>query len=239
MNALTLRGSLEVGLDPCCSTGCGAQDRSTKSLQLRCATQSYQSIVETGAPLRIQTPGAVGSEFVDLDVLETLTAIEFLFVKTDAPIELRIGAVAAIVTGSGGTFPTAFAGGETLTLTIDGVAVSVAFLVGDQTAAQVAARINAACALAGLPTPRASVASSGQLAISGVETGSDGAVVVTGGTGAATLGLTGASALGSGADVPVWGTFLVEFGNYPNVPSRIQISGIANVSLVAAGRTSV
>lgn len=239
MNSISLRGSLDVGLDPCCSSGCGAQDRTVRALGLRCSTQSYQSIVETGAPLRIQTLGAVGSDFVDLDVLESLAAIEFLYVKTDAPIELRIGAAAARVTGSGGVFPTGFAGGETLTLTIDTVPVSVAFLVGDQTAAQVAARINGACALAGLPTPRASVATSGQLQIDGVETGTEGAVAITGGTGGAALGLSGRSALGSGADVPVWGMFLTEFGNYPNVPARIQVSGIASVSIVAAGRTSL
>lgn len=239
MNTLTLRGSLDVGLDASCGGGCGPNDRDTRALGLRCSTSSYQSIVMTGAPLRISTPGAVGASFVDLDVLDPLAAIEFLYAKSDQPMILRIGAAAARVLGVGGVFPTGFVGGESLTFTLDGTAVAVAFLAGDQTAAQVAARINAACALLGLPTPRASVDTSGQLAIEGVLTGAQGSVVVTGGTGAAALGLAGRSAVGAGADVPIYGSYLSEFPSYPSAPTRVQVSGVGSLSLVAAGRTSV
>lgn len=240
MGSLLLRGSLDVGAGcgGCggCS-GCGS-DRTMRALGLRCPGSSYyQSVVATGAPIRVQTTGAPGDEFVDLDLLADLIGVEFLYVKSDAPIVLRLDAEAARVVGSGGTFPTGFAGGETLTLDVDGTAVTATFQVGDQTAAQVVARINGACAIAGLPTPRASVSGT-QVAVDGVLTGPEGNVDVTGGTGAATLGLSGASAVGSGQDIPVWGTFLAEFRTYPDSVSRVQVSGQASLSIVAAGRTS-
>ena len=54
----------------------------------------------------------------------------------------------ARVEGSGGTFPTGFAGGETLELAVDGAAsFTTTFTAGAQTAAQAAAEINAAAAL--------------------------------------------------------------------------------------------
>jgi hypothetical protein len=243
-DSVALKGTLTIGGGTCVSGGCGgAGDQSVKSLALRCASgQVFQTVVETASPIAISTPGLIGAAFADLDILGDLTSIELLYVRTDRQILLRVGAAPAVVTGVGGLFPTLFVGGETLTLTIDGTPVSVAFLVGDQTAAQCAARINAACALAGLATPRAVVASSGQIAISGVLTGAQGTVVVTGGTGAAALGMTGLSAVGLGADVPVYGTMLIEFGvagqTSPPLPSRIQVSGLASITVVAAGTSS-
>jgi hypothetical protein len=241
MDTIAVKGTLVVGGGTCVSDGCGAGgDQSVKSLSLRCAAgQQFQSAVETASTVAIATAGLVGAVFVDVDLLSVLTSIELLYVKASNPILIRIGAAEATLTGVGGTFPTLFVGGETLTMTIDGVAVSVAFLVGDQTAAQCVARINAACALAGLSTPRASVATSGQITITGSLTGYQGTVVITGGTGAATLGLTGLSAVGAGADSPLYGTLLQEFGvtgqTQPPRPRRVQFSGTANLNIVAAG----
>jgi len=222
------------------------EDDTLETLQdpysLRCAPQVFQGSVGTVTPLQIQTAGLPGALFIDLDLLGDLTAIEFLYFRSDAPCVLRIGAAPAILTGVGGIFPTLFVGGETLLITIDGQPIVVTFLVGDQTAAQCVLRINAACALLGLATPRASVNTSGQIAISGVLTGSAAVVEVTGGTGAAQIGFPGTpSASGAGADVPVYGTFLAEFGiagSVPAVPSRIQFSGTAHITVVAAGRTT-
>ena len=236
---LTLQGSLEVG-GSCAAACSGAGDRTIRRLSLRCTPGFYQSVVDTPVALVVQTTGLPGAQFVDLDVLDALDAIEFLYARSNAKLVLRIGADEAVLTASGGTYPTAFVGGETLLLTIDAVPVSVVFDVGDQTAPACAARINAACALAGLPTPRATVATSGQLAIRGTLTGTSASVVSGGGTGAVTLGLpAAASANGAGSDVAMLGTFLVEFPTYPDAPRRIQVSGQANLSLVAAGRTSV
>lgn len=243
MDALTLTGTLSSG--GACGAqvgGCGTSgDVCSNVLALRCSPMNYQGAVATRSALQVQTPGVPGSSFVDLDVLGDLTGIELLYVKTDAPFVLRIGAAEPVITGSGGTFPTLFAGGETLVVEFDGLSVTTTFLVGDQTAAQCVARINAACALAGLATPRAAVTTSGQIEITGVGTGADSTLDVTGGTGAATLGLAAASAIGAGADVPVYGTFLAEFGvagGVPAVPERVQFSGSGRLTLTAAGRTT-
>lgn len=198
----------------------------------------YESIVMTAVPLRVSTAGSVGQNFTDLDVLADFTALEFLYVKAASPVVLRIGADAAEVVGEGASYPTGFAGTETLLVTIDGTALTVAFTSGDQTLAQVVARINAAAALAGLPAPRASELD-GQLRIRGVSTGAAGSVVVTGGTGAEALGLDSLpSALGEGADVHVDSLFLNTFGRGSDAPSRVQVSGQASLSIVAAGRTA-
>lgn len=232
--SLELSGTILVGGDDCSCAGSG--DQTVKSLGGGCPV-GYSAIVTTAKPITIATPGAPGAVFVDLPLLETLTAIEFLFVRSSAEVVVRIDAAPAEVVGVGGTFPTGFSGGETLTLEIDGVAVSVAFLVGDQTAADVVARINAAAALAGLATPRARV-EGGQVAIDGVLTGSDAEIEVTGGTGAATLGLAGLSGRGAGADVRVLGTLLSEFPRTAAAPARVQVSGTGTLTIVAGGRTS-
>lgn len=244
MNNISVKGSLVVGGGTCVSDGCGGGgDQSVKSISLRCAAgQQFQSAIETASTISLSTPGLVGSVFVDLDLFNALTGIELLYVRADRPILVRIGADAARVLGVGGLFPTLFVGGETLLLTLDGVPVSVAFQVGDQTATQCVARINAACALAGLPTPRASVLTSGQIQIEGTLTGYQGTVAVTGGTGATQLGLAGLSDVGAGADVPLWGTLLQEFGvagqTQPPLPRRVQFSGLASLNIVAAGSTT-
>lgn len=235
---VSLQGSLEVGAQV--SGGCGPQDVHRHDLELLVDPAYYESIVNTPAALRIETAGAIGAAWEDLDVLDDLVAVELLYLRSSAPIRARIGAAAAAVEGVAGTFPTGFGGGETLLLTIDALPqFTTTFDVADQSAAQVAARINAAAALAGHPTPRASVLSTGQLRIEGVATGKEGSVAVGGGTGAATLGLTGLTAVGSGADVDIKGTFLCEFPRYQEgAPQRVQLSGVATVKVFAAGRTT-
>lgn len=247
--AITLKGTIEIGGDCCggvsaCGTGPG---KDVQPIGLRCGSTQYQGAVQTPIPLRIQTPGNLGQNFVDLDVLGDLVQIELLYMKSDQPMVVRLNAAAARVTGVAGVFPTLFVGGETLTFALDGVPVAVAFLAGDQSAAQCAARINAACALAGLPTPRASVASSGQLQIEGILTGAQpfpgsggvtGSIQITGGTGAAQLGLAGLTAIGAGSDVDFFGMLLKEGRPSPNGITRVQVSGVGSLYLIAAGRTS-
>ncbi len=99
-------------------------------------------------------------------------------------------------------------------------------------AVQVAQQINAAAIAAGLSFLPASVSTAGQLVLTGLRTGVDGALLI--GTGIAAIGLpTTAAVNGSGADVDVWGAFLVQFGQ--TGPSRIQISGNAKIEILAAG----
>ena len=239
---VNLRGNLEVKGAGCVSS-CGAAgsgDRHVQSLSLSgaCNTESFQTIVCSPTPIQVSTAGAVGAAYADLDILDSLVAIELLLIETTTHMQLLINASEAQLVGSAGTFPTSFVGGETLLLDIDGTTFTTTFDAADQTAVQVAARINAAAALAGLATPRAVVTSGGQIQINGTVTGAAGSVEVTGGTGAATLGLSG-SVAGLGSELDVDGIFLARFPRYPNAPTRIQVSGQGSLTLTAGGRSSV
>lgn len=238
---VTLKGTLEVSGGSCVSAcGSGSADRHVQSLSLgECGGQIYETAVQTPAKISVATAGVIGQNFTDLDILLQLSSVEFLAAESDNDLIFRVGAGVATLLGTGGTFPTAFAGGETLLLDFDGTAVSVAFLIGDQSAAQCVARINAACALAGLATPRAAVATSGQIEITGLVTGTAAEVSVTGGTGATTLGFAGTpSANGTGNDVRINGLLLMQFSRYPNAPTRIMVSGTAGLELTAAGKSA-
>lgn len=234
---LQMSGALTVGGD--CSAACsGGGNSLTLRLGLRCSPSSYQTAVYTPSQIRVLTPGLPGQAFVDVDLLDQLTAIEFIYAKTDAPLVFRVGAAEPVLNGQNGIFPTLFAGGESFDLDFEGAPISVVFQAGDQTAAQVAARINSTFALAGYPTPRAEVLPTGQLAIRGVTTGAAAAIEVTAGTGAVQIGFPiGLRAVGAGADIPVYGTWLQEFPPYPSSPARIQVSGIGNFTVLAAGRS--
>jgi hypothetical protein len=141
-----------------------------------------------------------------------------------------IPATVATLLGVGGTFPTLFAGGETLIMEIDNQPFTTNFVVGDQSAAQVAAAINAAAFAAGIPGTPATV-QGGEIQIAGNVTGSAGEVVVTGGTGAATLGLSG-FALGTDGvpgrqqadNMPEPGTVYVRVTTAPAAASVLKVA---------------
>jgi len=237
MGSLVLNGFLQAGGD-----GCGCSDSSggsgcTERLGLRCSPGTYQSILSTDAPIRVSTPGAVGDAFVPLAMLGDFVGIEFLYVKSNAPIALCIDAGSASLTSDAITLPTGFVGGETMTVTIDQhTPVVVTFLAGDQTLAQVVARINAAFALAGLPTPRCEAVGTTKLKITAIECGPSSEVLI----GAApAIPFTTSLATGNGSIIEFAGTFMIEFNPYPDSPSRVEVSGQASISVLAAGRTSV
>jgi hypothetical protein len=87
-----------------------------------------------------------------------------------------VGTVATLL-GSGGTFPTAFSGGQAFSFAIDGVTVSGTFTSGDQTAAQCAARMNAAAMIAGFAYVPF-VVEGGQIRVNGSDASSAGEVEV-------------------------------------------------------------
>lgn len=119
-----------------------------------------------------------------------ITTIRLLYIEADNDLDFYLGGSApttAEVTGVGASFPTGFAGGETLDLEIDGVPFTVTFDVADQSIAQVVARCNADSAFAGLDGFTAFV-QSGQIRFRSLTAGSASAVVVTGGTAATALG---------------------------------------------------
>lgn len=240
MGAISITGSVSVDGSGC-ATACGGsgQDRLTVGLSDGC-DKTYETVLCTGNPIAFATVGALGAAFEDIDFLSELDEIEFLLVRSSSQVVLRIGAAAAVLAGVGGVFPSGFVGGETLIGTLDGTAFTVTFTAGAQTAAQVAAEINGALALLGIATPRAAVASNGQLTITGVLTGAAGTVTTTGGTGAAAIGLSASSAVGDGEDIGVNGLFLAEFvrRDATFTPARVQVSGQASLTIVAGGRKS-
>lgn len=71
---------------------------------------------------------------------------ELVAVKIDgaAAVNATFTATAGTRVSAAGTYPSAFIGGETLTFAIDGAQYVATFLAGDQTQAQVIARLNAA-----------------------------------------------------------------------------------------------
>ncbi len=244
MGAVQISGSV-IASDSCsgsCGAGVGGANRAVFALgDSVCGVcpKNYQSVVSSQQPLQVLTSGLPGAQFVDLDILDGFVAIELLVARTSAKLFLRIGADVARVLGVGGTFPTTFGGGETLTLDIDGLGpFLVTFTVAAQSAQDVANEINAAAALSGLPTPRVVVATSGQLELQSVQTGAQGSVEVVGGTALATLGLTAGTTLGTGADIPLQGDLLIEFPRDTDAPARIQVSGQGTITVLAGGRTS-
>lgn len=105
-------------------------------------------------------------------------------------------AAAATVTSAAGTYPTTFAGGETLTLGYDDAAdFTTTFLDADETQAQVIARINAAAGFT-----FAADAGGGTTSLTGIKKGTAGQVrVVSGSAGVLVkLGLTAATTAGTG-----------------------------------------
>jgi len=234
---LILNGYLQASGDGCGCASPAGQDSATRRLSLRCSPAYYQTIVETPSPIRVQTPGVPGASFVDLDVVANLIGIEFLQARTEGgPFVLCIDAGAAELTSDAITIPTGFVGGETMDVTIDqNPLVTVTFQAGDQTLAQVVARINAAFALAGLPTPRCEGLGLNQIVITAIECGPDSSVTVGP---APAIPFTTLAAAGNGTHLTVQGNLLVEFPPWPDAPTRIQVSGQGSISVLAAGRSS-
>ena len=240
---VTLSGILSVA-DDACANGQGLTTKQVALGSSCCSSGSryYQAVASAQA--EIATSGLVGSVFEDLDVADELTRIELFFIRSSAEVALRLYAIAAYAQAVAGSFPSGFSGGETLITTIDGTVVTTTFDAADQSADECAARINAAMALAGIATPRASVVA-GQLRIDGVATaiGSGGIGQLSfSGTGAAQLGLDCGSSPtivdAQGKDVFVNGLGIFEFPTTgDNLLTAIQISGVATVDVLAAGRS--
>jgi hypothetical protein len=115
----------------------------------------------------------VGESNVVLD-LGDVVDVRYVYIVADGEFDVSFGggvATSALINGSGGTYPTAFAGGEHLDLLVDDVAVVVPFTVDDQTRDQVLARINYALSIAGFGTHQVAYANGGQLQLKSPSTG--------------------------------------------------------------------
>jgi hypothetical protein len=124
---------------------------------------------------------AAGEQNVPVDFGD-VAQCRILYLEANGEIDVTLGGVPGTVAqfaGGGGTFPTGFVGGETFGLTIDTLPIAVVFTAADQSALQVARRINAAIALLGMATPRVTVAVGGQLVIAGLDATISGKVQIT------------------------------------------------------------
>lgn len=231
--SLTLSGQIVVGGPGC---GCSGSDLSQKlvGLGFACSGQIYQAIGGTDCAVPIATPGAAGDSFIELPNVSSIGGFQLLALKSSAKVVLRIGADVAELLGSGGTFPTLFSGGETFAFKVDASTVTVTFTAGAQTAQQVINQINASAMLLGVTFLPAFLQSNGQVGLRGVRTGPDGLVDIT--VANATVGFASAAAeaAGAGADVLVNGLTLMQF-DPSSPPERIQISGSAQIEVLAAG----
>lgn len=230
--SVELQGTLAVG-GGCGCSGDGSGSSASKSLSLGCSGVVFGQVGETPCPVTIQTAGAPGDVFVDLPGTAGLGSSQLLFVKTNAPMVLRIGAAPAELPGSGASFPVVMVGTEVLGFEVDAVSVSAAFDAGSTTAQSAASQINQAAIAAGLTYLPASVSSSGQLLLTGQKTGWQGTVEIT--TALASVGFAALSdAVGEGADLPIYGLSLNQFSS-TGAPTLVQISGIGQVEVFAAG----
>jgi hypothetical protein len=235
-----LTGQITVG-GSACADSCVGGSLKQQSLSLRCSGQWYPAVVSTDVPVQIQTAGAVGAAWVEAPTTDALDKIELLMLRGNAPMRVRVGAAVARLLSTAVVFPVTFVA-ETLIFMVDGgAAITCTFTAGVKTAQQIVNALNAAAALAGgLAVLPWSVDTSGQIALSGVATGVQGAVAVTGGTAQAMLGFAVTStAVGAGADTDFVGLYLVEYGRGSILaPSRVQVSGIGQLEVFAAGTTA-
>jgi hypothetical protein len=138
-----------------------------------------------------------GEQDVQIDFGDVLQA-RLVYLEGDGEFSVEFGGgvpTSAIINAVGGTYPTAFVGGETLDIEIDGAPLAIVFAVADQTLVQVLARINYFAALASLPP--VAFDNAGQIRLKSPTTGLGSTVeVVAGGTALATLGLAAGTAQG-------------------------------------------
>ena len=174
------------------------------------------------------------NQFVDLAPAEGLASIELVALRSSGPVTLRIdGAPASYATAA--VWPVAGLTGLTLGFGVDGYPVAVTFVSGDDTADEVTRRINAAAALAGVPFFPASVNALGQVALSGRQTGLQGALAAPTGSALAALGLASQpSVVGLGQDLAVDGLYVQQLTRAKGARS-IQVSGQATLQVLVAG----
>lgn len=238
--SVSIRGSITAGSGPCCGGSGAGSCAELLELLGSCGDEGVAfTDVVTLAPV-IATSGDIGQNFVRLGI--DLAEVELLYVKSTARVRLRIDARPSTTLAVGGIYPTLFVGGEAVNWYLDQLPViPVTFEAGDQSIEQVAARFNAAAALAGAPTPRVTV-SNGQLLFTSPTaspslTESRNTFVIPVPAVATRLGLTSPTLTpGRGGDVDISGLAVLQFPRSPNAPVRIDASGNATMTIIAAGR---
>lgn len=232
--------------------GCGGGDATMRAIELlgaACAGAglAYEAAIPADGVV-VSTSGSIGQNWVDLPYVDPFTSVELLIIQSSARFRLRfdptrpslVGSVA--VPGGGVTSGTA-----TFTVTTStGVqsVVAVTFSGATNTPALVLAAINAAMAAAGVQPPCdgmvARLSVSNVLSIFNPGIGPSAFVELAAGA-PSVLGLGTAlvRSTGTSRDTPdLEGLFIGQFPRFPNAPTQVQISGVATIDLVAAGRVS-
>lgn len=228
-----LTGQIVVGSGSCASSCSGAGAGATRILSLGsgCSGKIYERSGGTDCAVPVATSGSPGDNWETLPGSEGIS-VESLYVSLGSGVfKIRINGTAAVLAASGGSYPTGFAGGETLALSVDSTAIAVTFTASAQSAQQVADEINQAAVVA---VGRAvATVDGGELSLAGATLGASGSVVVT--TGNATLGLaTSASASGSGEVIDVTRELLINFP-VETPATRLEISGLGSAAVFVAG----
>lgn len=243
---VSIRGSLLVSEGGC--GGCSS-DQTTKPLSLGgsgCCDAGLSYDHAVAFDTSVATIGAVGAAFVDVPGLDQFTAIEFLELESSARIRLRInptrpqllGALALPVGG-------VVAGAATFTVADQAgvqVAATVNFSGATNTPALVAAAINGALAAAGVPIPVGGLAklTGSTLIVLAPGTGPSAFVqLAAGAPGELGLGVILVRATGTASDLPdTEGLVVLQFPRSPNAPVKVQVSGVASLDIIAAGRVA-
>jgi hypothetical protein len=249
METVSVSGTTTIGGSSC--GGCSGSGGCSEAIALggagACAGGlTYESAI--AAPVTVSTAGLVGQNWVDLPVASGFTAIEYLQLATSSKVRLRFNPTRPQLVGSV-ALPLAGVQSGTLNFTVTtdgGVAspVAVTFTAGQSTPALVALAINVAVAAAGVQPPAdgpvARVSGLGVLTL--VNPGIGPLAVLTLAAGAnVLLGLGTAQVIveGTSSDTPdIEGLWISQFPRSPNAPVRVQISGVASIDLVVAGRVT-
>jgi len=239
MASISLNGFLSVGGSGCGGCGGGGTngDGCVEQLDARCGL-SFESAVR--GSMTVRTEGMPGDVFVPVAFVENLIGIEFLYAKTSGPMVLCLGSEPAkLVSDPFST--TGFTGGEAMLIDFQGTDVTINFEAGDQDLNAVVNRINAAFALLGIATPRAS-AEGGRLVITGTACSVDPndleASTLVAAAYPAPINFANQFAVPVGSEIQVNGTLLVELPSYPAGPTSLQVSGQGSIEIIAAGRSS-
>lgn len=184
---------------------------------------SSVAITTTGAA----TQGSVTSgnqEPFELDAGDTLS----LSVDGGVSEVATFDAAAGARTGVGGTYPTLFGGGETLLVKVDGGTVQIiAFSAGASLVGDVVDEVNAQ--IAGAYADE----SGGELRITSDRKGTGSYIEVTGGTGAATLGM------GIGATQGTGDVSNIKAVTAAEVKTRVEADTTAQVTVEATGEVTI
>lgn len=225
---LQMKGFLYPGGS--CTDSCNGTKGAVTPFELafRNCAESYAQVRSGDFPIRTN-PGEYGA----LPMSEQFTSIELLALRTSAQLIVRLNGTGALAV-TAALFPVADLAALTLEFGVDGVPIAVTFGAGDDSATDVARRINGAAALAGLTAMPARVAAN-QVEIQGLRTGPEGALTPFTGTAAEPLGLDAfVGAFGTGSDLTIDGVQVWQFPRTQGV-RRIEVSGQANLVMLAAG----